>query len=223
MARIFHKDQSEITMDYVNLPDAKKSSSSEGGGVTAAVPGRKLYRLVAVSFGLLCILQVAVNISLRLTLYSSDSKANCKNLTEETDELKGKLTNFDQYFHQGWVYFRPSFYYISSVKKSWQESRNDCLQRGADLMIINSKAEQEFTRKIHKRTWIGLIKGKTNGSWKWVDGTPLTQSYWGYGEPNGFEGKNEDCVETNFYDTVNSWNDQPCEDQDFWICEKMVA
>lgn len=48
----------------------------------------------------------------------------------------------DQYFQQGWVYFRPSFYYISSIAKSWKDSRDDCLQRGADLAIINTKEEQ---------------------------------------------------------------------------------
>lgn len=42
----------------------------------------------------------------------------------------------------GWVYFSGSFYYISSSEKSWNDSRDDCLQRHADLVIINSKEEQ---------------------------------------------------------------------------------
>ncbi|XP_042288924.1 CD209 antigen-like protein A [Thunnus maccoyii] len=227
--RVVHKEQSEITMDYVNLPDASarglasNSRSGEHGEVTAAASGRKLYRLVAVSFGLLCILQAALNISLRLALYSSGSKttgteANCKNLT---DELKRKLIDFDHYFQEGWVYFHPSLYYISSIKKTWQESRDDCHQRDADLVIINSKEEQDFTRKFHKLTWIGLTKRET--IWKWVDGTQLTKSYWSPGEPNGYEGKTEDCVEIRFHDKENSWNDIPCKDQNFWICEKMVS
>ncbi|XP_054459936.1 CD209 antigen-like protein E [Anoplopoma fimbria] len=220
MARFIHREQSEITMDYVNLPDASaRTDTQQGGGGTPAVSGRKLLKVVAVSFGLLCILQAALNISLRLDLF----KARCTNLTEEADGLRRELIPFDRYFQQGWVYLRPSFYYISSTKKSWQESRDDCLKRDADLVVINSNEEQDFTRKFHKLTWIGLLEGETNGTWKWVDGTPLTKSYWGPGEPNGFEGKTEDCVEIRFHEMENSWNDIPCGDQNFWICEKMIA
>ncbi|XP_073319993.1 CD209 antigen-like protein C [Pagrus major] len=229
--KFVQKEQSEITMDYVNIPDASagralKSCSGQDGGVTAAVPGRKLYKCVAVSFGLLCILQAVLNISLRHTLYSSGSKtpdkeARCKNLTE--DELKRKLINFDHYFQQGWVYFHPSFYYISSIKKSWKDSRDDCLQRGADLIIIKSKEEQEFTRNFHNLPWIGLTDRETEGMWKWVDGTPLTESYWSPGEPNAYRGKREDCVVFKSHDFESNWNDLSCEEHNFWICEKMIA
>lgn len=46
------------------------------------------------------------------------------------------------YLQQGWFYFSDSVYYISSTKKTWQDSRNDCLQRAADLVIIGSTEEQ---------------------------------------------------------------------------------
>ncbi|KAA8595017.1 CD209 antigen-like protein E isoform X2 [Etheostoma spectabile] len=223
MARFVHGEQSEFTVDYVNQPDAPARSSGQDRRVTAAVPGRKLCGLVAVSFGLLCVLQAALNISPRL--YTSDSKTEAREVccTNQTSEQKRELLNFDHYFQQGWVYFRPSFYYISSEKKSWQDSRADCQQRSADLVIINSKEEQDFTRKFHKITWIGLTDRETKGTWKWVDGTLLTKSYWNHGEPNDFEGKNEDCVEIRFHDLENSWNDIPCGDQNFWICEKRIA
>lgn len=38
--------------------------------------------------------------------------------------------------------FNNSFYYISSKKKSWDDSRQDCKNRGADLVVVNSKEEQ---------------------------------------------------------------------------------
>lgn len=48
-------------------------------------------------------------------------------------------------------------------------------------------------------------------------------SYWTPGEPNSYEGQNEDCVELKSHDMINSWNDKPCEGQNFWICEKMIV
>ncbi|KAM9857651.1 CD209 antigen-like protein A isoform 2-T2 [Aulostomus maculatus] len=153
-----------------------------------------------------------------LNAAAPDSSAEAT-LREDT-ELKRKLINFDQYFQQGWVFFHRSLYYVSSIKKTWKESRQDCLERGADLVVIDSREEQDFTRKFMKLSWIGLTASET--TWTWVDGTQLTENYWGPGEPNNYEGKIEDCVEIRFHSVENSWNDSPCEDHNFWICEKSV-
>ncbi|XP_040892217.1 CD209 antigen-like protein C [Toxotes jaculatrix] len=273
MANGDYREEFELKMDVSARSDALQTCSGEEGEegeVTSAVPGGKLYRLVAVSFGFLCILQAALNISLRLGL--SNTEARCKNLTEEIDnlkrinfaithnmtqeieatrknltkekdelkrnltdfearykvlteerdELKRKLTDLVNRLQQGWVYFSGSVYYISSIKKNWEESRNDCLQRGADLMIINSKEEQDFVAQVNDSMWIGLTDRETEGTWKWVDGTPLTISFWVSGEPNSFESTEEDCAELRYHGTVESWNDKPCNYQILWVCEKKV-
>ncbi|XP_038569781.1 CD209 antigen-like protein E isoform X2 [Micropterus salmoides] len=239
------KNESEITIEIGNLPgisarsDALKSYTGEDGEVATPVPGGKLHRCIAVSFCLLCILQAALNISLRLALsfqqnslteereelkrQLNDYASQQNSLTRERDELKRKLNDFANYAQQGWVYFSDSFYYISSIKKTWQGSRDDCLHRGADLIIINSKEEQVFTRQFEKIMWIGLTDRETEARWEWVDRTLLTTSFWYPGEPNNYIGRNEDCVETWYYNDDNSWNDVVCENQNFWICEKKMA
>uniref|UniRef100_A0A3Q3VXC1 C-type lectin domain-containing protein n=1 Tax=Mola mola TaxID=94237 RepID=A0A3Q3VXC1_MOLML len=119
------------------------------------------------------------NMTLKIARNSvSDTAASLKNLTEERDEFKRILGDYR------WVYFRGSFYYASSTKKTWEQSRNDCLQKGADLVIINSKEEQAFTNQLKKYMWIGLTDSQIEGTWRWVDGSPLTKSYWSSGEPN---------------------------------------
>ncbi|XP_049426073.1 C-type lectin domain family 4 member E-like [Epinephelus fuscoguttatus] len=142
-----------------------------------------------------------------------------KDMTKKINDLHKTLQAC--YSKQGWTYFRGSLYYISSTTAPWQQSRSDCQQRGADLVIINSKEEQEFVRRFQKVLWIGLTDTETERKWKWVDGTLLTTSYWARGEPNGhLFGRDEDCAEIMNFNLENSWNDDSCYQQKSWICEK---
>ncbi|KAL3066792.1 hypothetical protein OYC64_016692 [Pagothenia borchgrevinki] len=145
--------------------------------------------------------------------------ATNKNLSEERDDLKKSVTSL------GWKYFSGSLYTISSIKKNWQESRDDCLQKGADLVIINSQEEQDYITSFRKKVWIGLTDRETEGRWKWVDGTPLTTSYWYPGEPNGSSNSlDEDCAHISYSDARISWTDSHCSDNtEGWICEKRLA
>ncbi|XP_078114044.1 LOW QUALITY PROTEIN: C-type lectin domain family 4 member E-like [Sander vitreus] len=228
MEMVYHEEDNPYeNTHYASVRSGEsKICSDEDRKVAAAELGIKRYRLAAVILGLLCMLQAALIIFLLISLFSErdefkrtnlDVEAGFKTLTEERDDLKRKLNNLAQ---EGWEYFRGSFYYISSTRKTWQQSRDDCLQKGADLVIINSKEEQDFTRKFEKRLWIGLTDSKTELKWKWVDGTPLTKSYWDSGEPNDING--EDCVEIRFFDPEKSWNDNNCLTELNWICEMKV-
>ncbi|XP_067254080.1 C-type lectin domain family 10 member A-like isoform X1 [Chanodichthys erythropterus] len=95
-------------------------------------------------------------------------------LNEERNELVKTLNETD-----GWLYYKFSFYFISYEKKSWTESRRYCKERGADLIIINNKAEQEFANKIssHKEFWIGLNE---EDIWKWFQVLGSSRAKWRY-------------------------------------------
>uniref|UniRef100_A0AAX7UBJ6 C-type lectin domain-containing protein n=1 Tax=Astatotilapia calliptera TaxID=8154 RepID=A0AAX7UBJ6_ASTCA len=142
-----------------------------------------------------------------------------EDMTKNRDNLQRKL----QDCRENWVAFSDSLYQVSSEKKSWEESRQDCLQKGAHLMIINRREEQvcNFVNQFKKSLWIGLTDSETDGRWKWVDGTRMTTSYWNRGEPNG--GRTENCGQIKVYDSQNSWNDETCSDKHFWICEKRIS
>uniref|UniRef100_A0A4W5MH62 C-type lectin domain-containing protein n=1 Tax=Hucho hucho TaxID=62062 RepID=A0A4W5MH62_9TELE len=146
--------------------------------------------VAAVCLGLLCVLLLAGIIGLSvyygvidhhnsterdqlqdrnsiLTKERDQLQTSYNNLTEERDQLQTerdilswRLTNLE-----GWQKFESNWYFLSTETETWKQSREDCLKRGADL---------EFLFNPNKALWIGLTDSVTEGTWIWVDGTPLT-------------------------------------------------
>ncbi|XP_036789845.1 C-type lectin domain family 4 member E-like isoform X1 [Oncorhynchus mykiss] len=219
--------------------------------------GRRLYRMVSVSFGMLCVLQVTLNISLRLVYnrcfkYSEERdqlQTSYNNLTKERDQLRMSYNNLtkerdqlqterdflsrrftnliEQTCPEGWQKFESSWYFLSTETKTWNESREDCLKRVADLVIITSDEEQTFLFNLKKRVWIGLTDSVNEGTWKWVDGTPLTTRYWYDPQPDNGGGYaehgEEHCAEINkVHHHLKAWNDLSCDKKIYFICEQVI-
>ncbi|XP_072526460.1 C-type lectin domain family 10 member A-like [Salminus brasiliensis] len=183
--------------------------------------GSRCYRLTAVCLGLLCVL-LLIAITL-LWINFNNLTAERDQLQAERDGLQRRLSELGKAAQEGWIYFSSSIYYISTEKKSWSESREDCRERGADLLIINSREEQKFIHKLRggQHAWIGLTDGEREGVWKWVDGSALITGFWRTGEPNRSD---EHCVITGYEsDPVKNWADFPCNDQFVWICENRIS
>ncbi|XP_032382344.1 CD209 antigen-like protein C isoform X2 [Etheostoma spectabile] len=129
---------------------------------------------------------------------------------------------FNHFCKNGCTSFNNSFYYISSVEMSWEDSRQDCRDRGADLVVVNNKEEQAFINSLKRISWIGLTDRDEEGAWNWVDGSVLNSpTFWKSEQPSGtFGGRKEDCVNTYFFQMITSWNDEDCAASHHWICEK---
>ncbi|XP_014872018.1 CD209 antigen-like protein E isoform X2 [Poecilia latipinna] len=161
------------------------------------------------------------------------SNDRLSDMTEERDRLNATLTEMSNEMSRlqsllkkkktcpaGWRMFSCSCYLLSASSGSWDEGRADCRTRGGDLVVINNDDEQKFVLTVSEKSpWIGL-KEETEGSWKWVDGTPLSselKKYWGQGQPdNAFGG--EACAQ--IWENYKTWNDNKCDDSFLWICEK---
>uniref|UniRef100_A0A2K5PLZ7 CD209 molecule n=1 Tax=Cebus imitator TaxID=2715852 RepID=A0A2K5PLZ7_CEBIM len=123
-----------------------------------------------------------------------------------------------------WTFFQGNCYFMSNSQRNWHDSVTACQEVGAQLVIIESDEEQNFLQlqssRSNRFTWIGLSDLKQEGTWQWVDGSPLSSSlrrYWNQGEPNNIG--EEDCAEFN----GNGWNDDRCSAAKFWICKKSAA
>ncbi|KAI3351429.1 hypothetical protein L3Q82_020284 [Scortum barcoo] len=151
-------------------------------------------------------------------------QANYSSASLVRDQLEKKINKLRSTPCQsGWKKFDISCYWVSTLKKNWTLSRQDCKEKGADLIVINSREEQIFVNtllKLNQNAWIGLTDSLEEGTWMWVDGTPVTMTYWQPNQPNSFNG-NQDCGEfVPKSPGLGEWNDDGCFAQQVWICEK---
>ncbi len=84
------------------------------------------------------------------------------------------------------------------------------------LATISSHSENQFISNLvfwGNQAWIGLHDSQSEGTFKWIDGEPLTYSNWSPGEPSGTNctycknnhNSNEDFV--SMYGGNGKWND----------------
>ena len=111
-------------------------------------------------------------------------------------------------------------YYM--LPQSWQLANQNCVQQGGTLADFASEAEEDFVKTTvmagsTQPVWIGCNDVNSEGTWQWADHTTCdpnagggsrVYTNWAPGEPNQYQGSNEDCAVTR-RDT-GQWNDVPC-------------
>ncbi|XP_041843367.1 C-type lectin domain family 12 member B-like [Melanotaenia boesemani] len=112
-----------------------------------------------------------------------------------TQEVILKFSNFPvndfcpdkkcQPCRKGWIQYQEKCYlfYEDSPWKTWNDSRQYCKDKAADLVVIDNLQEQEFVSQntkfyfdIHHGYWMGLQN--TDNKWVWIDGHEDTLGYW---------------------------------------------
>uniref|UniRef100_A0A7N8X6W8 C-type lectin domain-containing protein n=1 Tax=Mastacembelus armatus TaxID=205130 RepID=A0A7N8X6W8_9TELE len=192
---------------------------------------RSRFRVWTGALGVLYLLILAA-IIIRLTLennnlsssYSilekktADMAANNSQLQEEVKKLKDKIEG--TWCPEGWTRFGCSCYFKSSEEKTWPNSWSDCRDKGADLVTINSKEEQEFVTKLNVtgQFWIGLrtlySQQTSTWDWKWMDKSQLREMFWATGHGNPTAWSFASCC-----DQQGKWTKGYYENKKTWICE----
>ncbi|XP_030792928.1 CD209 antigen-like protein 2 isoform X3 [Rhinopithecus roxellana] len=145
-------------------------------------------------------------------------------ISQDLSQLKAAVERLCRPCPWEWTFFQGNCYFMSNSQRNWHDSITACQEVGAQLVIIKSAEEQNFLQlqssRSNRFTWMGLSDLNQEGTWQWVDDSPLSTSfkqYWNRGEPNNIG--EEDCVEFN----GNGWNDDKCSAAKFWICKKSAA
>ena len=100
-----------------------------------------------------------------------------------------------------------------------------CQADGAWLATIPNQSVQGFINSLFDgdlgTTWVGLTDQAVEGSFVWDHGEAVSYTNWYPGEPNSFDGNNEDCV-CLYNGNYGTWNDAPCFDSSNYACERLT-
>ncbi|KAM4704665.1 collectin-12 isoform 1-T1 [Rhinophrynus dorsalis] len=122
-----------------------------------------------------------------------------------------------------WKNFTDKCYYFSTGQEIFDDAKLSCEEKGAILVVIENKEEQQFLKKQTSgkgNFWIGLTDSDEENVWKWLDGTTPNYTNWKTGQPDNWShqlGPGEDCAGLIY---SGLWNDFHCQDNNHFICEK---
>lgn len=199
------------------------------------------FRAAAVFLGLLSLFLLAGLIALGVKSSKNENRWDTKrnsleaanaNLTNERDQLRLERDKLQNRLREvdcpdDWERLHCSCYFVSvGRKENWRRSKEACENINAHLVIISSREEQEFVKKVltdkEVNAWIGLFHDDDEDVWKWVDEAPLTtERYWPDDSKSSLP--REDCIVMGkSKDDVLNWKKERCNKPYSWICEKEI-
>ncbi|XP_076778383.1 CD209 antigen-like protein C isoform X1 [Arvicanthis niloticus] len=216
------------TFELYNFPVVSVSSSQDEESIynemteVKAEAGYVRYDLVPLVLQLLFfILLSGVLVAFLLQVPKVPCTKDQEGIYKKLMQLKTRIDPLCRPCSWDWMLFHGNCYFFSISKLNWNDSLTACKEVGAQLVIIESHEEQAFLHKmflIKGNHWIGLSDIKQEGSWQWVDGSPLSLSfkrqYWSSWKIK--DDSENDCAEL----TDVGWNDNDCSLKKSWICKK---
>jgi hypothetical protein len=120
-------------------------------------------------------------------------------------------------------------YMLLNTPTTWTGAQAACLALGANLVSIETAEEQTLVATLAAQyplgapdVWLSASDALLEGTFVWVNLTPVTYSHWRSGEPNdnGANGTGEDCTTIEGDNPAFEWDDRNCASLYPAICER---
>ncbi|XP_077323363.1 pulmonary surfactant-associated protein D-like [Lithobates pipiens] len=153
---------------------------------------------------------------------SSSLCAVCEDLQEKVKALdenqKALKTAF--LFFKGRAKSGDKIYLSDGDQGNFNDARERCTKAGGQMASPRNAEENEailsVTNQYGVSSYLGINELEELGTYRYPGGEAISFTNWNFGEPNNFEGRQENCVEMQ---NTGRWNDIVCASTRLIICE----
>ncbi|XP_036924314.1 killer cell lectin-like receptor subfamily B member 1B allele B isoform X3 [Sturnira hondurensis] len=119
--------------------------------------------------------------------------------------------------NKDWKLHGGKCYWVDTHRKSWTESRNDCVTKNSQLMVIRDFVDVSFLWLHLSHSdyyWIGLRVPTKGKPWTWVDNSSFDAHLFSIEERKPWTWSTK-CAQVSRINIIG----KKCEDRKQWICQ----
>ena len=160
---------------------------------------------------------------------ATTSTSTLSSTTTTTDETSGESTNMtpigetttDSSTSECYVDFikvEKKCYQLVTEPANYLAAITGCIKNGAVLASIESQMEQDYVSDLASTSgaWIGLQDFLNEGTFTWVDKSPVNFTNWRANQPNN-NNNNQHCT---WVRPDGKWDDVLCNKEQAYLCQK---
>ena len=172
------------------------------------------------------------NLEVHITTTEDDATTSTSTLsstTTTTDETSGESTNMTHIGETttdsstsecdvGFTKVETKCYQLVTEPSNYLAAITGCIKNGAILASIESQMEQDSLSDLVSTSgaWIGLQDFLNEGTFTWVDKSPVNFTNWRDNQPNN-NNNNQHCT---WVRPDGKWDDVLCNKEQAYLCQK---